>query len=151
VTAANGATLPMTAADQIAVTGTLENGAVAAIHVRGGRTAGLRFHWEITGSKGEFVVVGKHGHLQFGLIELFRSTDGGPLEPVWVPAEYEATPGDPASLSYTVAQAYAGLVKDVADGGHRTPTFADAVVRHRMLDAVERAAATGTRQRWVES
>jgi predicted dehydrogenase len=147
VTAANGATLSMTAADQIAVTGTLENGAVAAIHVRGGRTAGLRFHWEITGSEGELVVVGKHGHLQFGLVELFRSTGGGPLESVWVPPEYELAAGDPASLSYTVAQAYAGLLKDIADDGHRTPTFADAVQRHRMLDAVTRAAATGTRQR----
>jgi predicted dehydrogenase len=151
VTAANGSPLAMATPDQIAVNGTLDNGAVASIHVRGGRTAGLRFHWEITGSDGEFVVVGKHGHLQFGLIEVFRSTDGRPLEPVWVPHEYEATPGDPSSLSYTVAQAYAGLVKDVNDGGHRTPTFADAVVRHRMLDAVERAAATGTRQRWVPS
>jgi predicted dehydrogenase len=142
----DGAPLPMTAADQIAVTGTLRDGAVAALHTRGGSTAGLRFHWEITGSDGEFVVVGRHGHLQFGLVELFRSSPEGTLTPVLGAEKYALAPGDPGSRSYTVAQAYAGLLADLADGGHRTPTFADAVVRHRMLAAVETAAATGSRQ-----
>jgi predicted dehydrogenase len=143
----DGSTLPMTAADQIAVSGTLTGGAVASLHTRGGTTAGLRFHWEITGSDGEFVVVGRHGHLQFGLIELFRSTPEGTLTPVLGAEKYALVPGDPASRSYTVAQAYAGLLADLADGGHRTPTFADAVTRHRMLDVVTTAAATGKRQR----
>jgi predicted dehydrogenase len=146
VATTDGKTLPMSVADQIAVTGTLRSGAVAALHTRGGSTAGLRFHWEITGSDGEFVVVGRHGHLQFGLVELFRSTAEGTLTPVLGAEKYALAPGDPASRSYTVAQAYAGLLADLADGGHRTPTFADAVQRHRMLDAVTRAASTGTRQ-----
>ena len=32
------------------------------------------------------------------------------------------------------------------EGTHLCPTFADAVTRHRMLDAIEQAAATGQRQ-----
>lgn len=146
VRTATGSELPMSAPDQIAITGTLSNGAVAAIHVRGGRTAGLRFHWEITGSAGELVLTGRHGHLQFGLVELHSAKPGEALTPVAVPSEYERVPGDPTSMSYTVAQAYAGLLADLEDHGHRTPTFADAVARHRLLDAIERAAATGTRQ-----
>ena len=31
-------------------------------------------------------------------------------------------------------------------GSHFCPTFDDALTRHRMLDAIERAAATGQRQ-----
>src|SRR2546422_8402415 len=45
-----------------------------------------------------------------------------------------------------VAQAYAHFARDYREGTHLCPTFDDAVTRHRMLDAIERAAATGQRQ-----
>lgn len=150
VRTADGADLPMTAPDQIAISGTLTGGAVASIHVRGGKPSGLRFHWEITGTEGELVLTGRHGHLQFGLVDLHRAAAGEALTPVEIPAHYTRVPGDPTSMSFSVAQAYAGLLADLDDGGHRTPTFADAVRRHRLLDTIERAAATGTRQAFDE-
>src|SRR5207302_9041303 len=45
-----------------------------------------------------------------------------------------------------VAQAYAHVARDYREGTHLCPTFDDAVTRHRMLDAIETAAATGERQ-----
>jgi predicted dehydrogenase len=45
-----------------------------------------------------------------------------------------------------VAQAYARFARDYRDGTHFCPTFEDAVTRHRMLNAIETAAATGQRQ-----
>ena len=45
-----------------------------------------------------------------------------------------------------VAQAYARFARDYREGTHLSPTFDDAVTRHRMLDAIEIAAATGQRQ-----
>jgi hypothetical protein len=36
--------------------------------------------------------------------------------------------------------------RPVGEGTHLCPTFDDAVTRHRMLDAIETAAATGQRQ-----
>jgi predicted dehydrogenase len=63
-----------------------------------------------------------------------------------VPARYQAVALDPSAPSYTVGQAYARLVSDLREGTEHVPTFADAVLRHRTLAAVERAAATGKRQ-----
>jgi len=45
-----------------------------------------------------------------------------------------------------VARAYARFAHDYRSGTHCCPTFEDAVTRHRMLNAIERAAATGQRQ-----
>src|SRR5690606_5211442 len=65
-----GAPLPMTAEDQIAVTGRLESGAVAALHYRGGSSRGTNLLWEINGTEGDLVLTGGSGHLQFGQVEL---------------------------------------------------------------------------------
>ena len=45
----------------------------------------------------------------------------------------------------SVAQAYARFARDYREGTHLCPTFDDAVTRHRMLNAIETAAATGQR------
>src|SRR3954452_14261238 len=46
---ATGQRAPMTAPDQIAVSGVLESGAVASVHFRGGRSRATNLHWEING------------------------------------------------------------------------------------------------------
>lgn len=51
-----------------------------------------------------------------------------------------------AGPSANVAQAYARFARDYREGTHLCPTFDDAVTRHRMLHAIETAAATGQRQ-----
>lgn len=148
--ASTGEAMTMTAPDQVAVNGTLANGAVFSVHFRGGTTRDQRLRWVITGSEGELVLAGQHGHLQFGMVELLRATgEDKVLSPVEIPGGYELVPQGRGGPAYTVAQAYAGLLRDLEDGGHRTPTFADALVRHRMLDAVVRADETGTRQLYV--
>jgi predicted dehydrogenase len=63
-----------------------------------------------------------------------------------VPAKYRWGPAQAAGPSTNVAQAYANLARDYREGTHLCPTFDDAVTRHRMLDAIETAAATGRRQ-----
>jgi predicted dehydrogenase len=71
------------------------------------------------------------------------------LEVLPVPQQYRWAP--PQGLSTNVAQAYARFARDYREGTHLCPTFDDAVTRHRLLDAIEMAAATGQRQtpaRW---
>jgi len=148
--AVTGEAMTMTAPDQVAVTGTLASGAVVNVHFRGGTTRDQRLHWVISGTEGELVFAGVHGHLQFGMGELLRAQgDDKVLTPVEIPGGYELVAQGRGGPAYTVAQAYAGLLRDLEDGGHRTPTFADALVRHRMLDSVVAAAETGTRQLYV--
>jgi predicted dehydrogenase len=138
----SGEQVPMTAADQVAVSGTLESGAVAALHYRGGTSAGTNFLWEINGTAGDIVVRGDTGHLQYGRVEVLLSPEpGAPLAPSPVPDHLVDVPLDPQSPGFTVAQAYAAIAGDLRDSTTQAPTFDDAVARHRMLDAVRAAAS----------
>jgi predicted dehydrogenase len=62
-----------------------------------------------------------------------------------VPQQYRCSPLQGPGTN--VAEAYARFARDYREGTHLCPTFDDAVTRHRMLDAIETAAATGQRQR----
>ena len=142
----SGAEVPMTAEDQVAVTGTLEGGAVASLHYRGGRSTGTNFLWEVNGTAGDLVVRGDRGQVQHGQVDVFLGKAGGQLEPQPVPERYHTTSTDPATPSHAVAEAYAQIAQDLRTGSTSAPTFADALRRHRMLAAVQQAAATGQRQ-----
>lgn len=142
-----GDQVPMTAEDQIAVTATLEGGAVASFHYRGGTDAGTGFRWEIHGTRGVLVAQGPTGHLQYGAVEVSLARDGDPLEPAPPPAD--SLPLDGGSPGHAVGHAYAALAEDLRDGGRRTPTFADALARHRTLDTIRSAAHRG--EPWTAS
>src|SRR5205823_5984673 len=68
------------------------------------------------------------------------------LEILPVPPQYRWSPPQVPGPSTNVAQAYARFAGDYREGTHLCPTFDDAVTRHRMLNAIETAAATGQRQ-----
>ncbi|MBF6621151.1 MAG: Gfo/Idh/MocA family oxidoreductase [Patulibacter sp.] len=143
-----GEPVPMTAPDQIAVHGRLSSGAVASAHVRGGTSRGLNFHWEINGTDGDLVVASPTGLVQFATVEGGRGDDTS-LTPLPVPADYHLVPalaGQEDTVAYAIGHAYHQLRRDWLEGTDDVPTFDDGVVRHRTLDAIERAAATGRRQ-----
>ncbi len=143
-----GEMVPKTIADQIAVSGILQNGAVVSIHYRSGLSRASNFTWEINGSKGDLLVTGDLGRLQYGEFRLQGATGGDKtLVDMPVPAKYEVVAaGAPKDIPYTLAQAYTRVLGDISKGTREVPTFADAVVRHRMIEAIERAAETGQRQ-----
>jgi predicted dehydrogenase len=141
-----GEAVPMTAEDQVAVTGVLRGGAVASVHYRGGRSAATNFLWEVNGTAGDLVVRGPSGHLQYGRVEVLLGRPGQEPRPLDVPDRYRTTRTPPGSLHHTVAEAYAQIGRDLRGGPGDAPTFADGLHRHRMLAAVERAAGSGQRQ-----
>src|SRR6266571_1724486 len=136
--AGTGESRPMHAEDQVCVAG-------LAIHYRGGRSRGTNLLWEINGTEGDLQVTADGGQAQ-----IFEMTVRGgkgaqsSLEVLPVPQQYRFSPlpGPPTN----VAQAYARFARDYREGTHLCPTFDDAVTRHRMLDAIEKAAETGQRQ-----
>src|SRR5437773_3099183 len=142
-----GETKPMAADDQVAVSGLLEGGAAFSIHYRGGSSRGTNLLWEINGTEGDLQLNADGGQAQ-----LFEMTVRGgkgaqsSLEILAVPEEYRWAPPQPG-LGTNVAQAWARFACDYREGTHLCPTFEDAVTRHRMLNAIETAAATGERQR----
>ncbi|MDP9221011.1 MAG: gfo/Idh/MocA family oxidoreductase, partial [Actinomycetota bacterium] len=141
---ATGQLTPMTAADQIAVSGVLEGGAVASVHFRGGMSRATNFHWEINGSAGDLVLTGGTGNVQFGGAIVYGA-QGGDIAPkeLPVPTSYRSNAQVAASTtetSYTVAYAYEQILADLTDGTYHVPDFAHAARRHRLLDRIERAA-----------
>jgi predicted dehydrogenase len=138
---------PMNAEDQVAVTGLLEGGAAFSIHYRGGVSRGTNLLWEINGTEGDLQITSAGGQAQIFELEV-RGGKGAQssLELLPVPEEYRWAPPQVPGPSTNVAQAYAHFARDYREGTHLCPTFEDAVTRHRMLDAIEAAAATGQRQ-----
>ena len=135
----------MNADDQVLVGGLLEGGATFSIHYRGGVSRGTNLLWEINGTEGDLQLTAAGGQAQIFEMSV-RGGKGGQssLEVLPVPEKYRWTPRQGPSTN--VAQAYARFARDYREGTHLCPTFNDAVTRHRMLDAIETAAATGQRR-----
>ncbi|MBW5420838.1 gfo/Idh/MocA family oxidoreductase [Streptomyces sp. BG9H] len=151
--AGTGRTAPMTAADQIAVSGRLASGAVVSAHFRSGLSRGTDFHWEINGTEGDLVVTGDSGHLQQAAVTV-RGGRGAekaltelpvPVRHFDVPALEELRGHPSYEVAYNVGAQYARILADLTEGTAHAPDFAHAVRRQRLLDAIGRSAATGRR------
>jgi predicted dehydrogenase len=144
-----GARIPRTSHDQAAVIGTLTSGATASVHFRGSLSYEDSFRWEINGSGGDLLVTAAGSSPGIFPLTVHRRAKGAaefdtlpvsPLEHPGMPA------GSPAS---NVAEMYSRLAADLREGTWTVPDFNDAVVRHRMLAAIEESARTGTRQTYL--
>jgi predicted dehydrogenase len=147
-----GQPAPTNVDDQIAVTGTLESGAVASVHFRGGIARSTNFLWEINGTEGDLLVTGGSGHLQLGQVAIHGARGkNAELADLPVPAHYDAIVPALATardaMAYTVAHAYAQLRADLTEGTRTVPDFTHAARHHRLLDHIQQAAITGERQR----
>ena len=137
----------MAADDQVAVSGLLEGGAAFSIHYRGGSSRGTNLLWEINGTEGDLQITADGGQAQIFPLTIHGGKDTqSSLEILRVPERYRCAPPQPGPGT-NVAEAYARFARDYREGTHLCPTFDDAVTRHRMLNAIEIAAATGQRQR----
>jgi predicted dehydrogenase len=144
-----GEQIVKTAADQIAVIGTLTSGATASIHIREAVAGGTGFLWEINGTDGTLQITADAAQPQIFPLTVAGARGGNE------PTELAAAPGSrqnwPALTSlegapaYNVARAYAAFAADVDNGTHTVPDFADAVRRHEVIAAIERSAASTER------
>ena len=144
--AETGERKPMTADDQVCVTGLLEGGAAFSIHYRGGHFAR---HEPALGDQRHRGRSAAHRRRRPGPdLRDDRTRRQGRAVLARGPARARAVSVVAAARppSTNVAQAYARFARDYREGTHFCPTFDDAVTRHRMLNAIETAAATGQRQ-----
>ena len=138
-----------TAADQIAVIGTLTSGATASVHVREAVAGGTGFLWEINGTGGTLRITADAAQPQ--IYPLTVAAAHGRSEPAELAAPAALTQKWPALTSlegapaYNVGRAYAAFAADLANGTHTVPDFADAVRRHEVIAAIEKSAASGER------
>lgn len=134
--------VPMTADDQIALSGILPGGAVLSAHFRGGITSGPAFSLVVDGSHGTLEATApNHPHLT--PITVRGSQGRSPLEVLPLPDRYDRFPRLRRGPIHSLAHAYEGIHDQLQGGSTVVPDFGAAVTRHRFLDAVSRSAATG--------
>jgi len=146
-----GERIVKTAADQIAVIGTLTSGATASVHIREAVAGGTGFLWEINGTEGTLRITAAAA-----LPEIFPLTVAGaqgrnePAElavPAALRQKWPTLTRLEGAPAYNVGRAYAAFAADIANGTHTVPDFADAVRRHEVIAAIERSAASGERMK----
>src|SRR2546425_7739706 len=144
-----GERIVKTAADQIAVIGTLRSGATASVHIREAVAGGTKFLWEINGTDGTLRITA-----DAALPEIFPLTVKGAQgrnEPAELAIAAALTRKWPTLTSlegapaFNVARVYAAFAADIDNGTHTVPDFADAVRHHELIAAIERSPASGER------
>src|SRR5437763_4848802 len=144
-----GEQIAKTAADQIAVIGTLTSGATASIHVREAVAGGTGFLWEINGTDGTLQITADAAVP--GIFPLSVAGAHGRNEPAKLAVPAALTQKWPALTSlegapaYNVGRVYAAFAADIDKGTHTVPDFADAVRSHQVIAAIERSATSGER------
>jgi predicted dehydrogenase len=140
----SGEKLPVTAPDQVLVSGVLTGGAPVSLHYRRGHAPGQRGSAVgINGTEGDLRVTGPFGHLQFVPLTLSGARgDEKAFQTLTVPDDYQAElPTDP--MVGNVAWTYARMAADLRERTRTAPSFDDAVALHRVIAAIETAAAEG--------
>jgi predicted dehydrogenase len=144
-----GEQIVKTAADQIALIGTLTSGATASIHVREAVAGGTGFLWEINGTDGTLRITADAAYPEIFPLTVAGAHGQDELAELAVPAaliqkwpQLTTLEGAPA---YNVGRAYAAFAADIDSGTHTVPDFADALRRHEVIDAIERSAASRER------
>jgi predicted dehydrogenase len=140
-----------TAVDQVAVIGTLTSGVTASIHVREAVAGGTGFLWEINGTDGTLRITADAALPEIFPLMVAGARGGGEPAELAVPAaltqKWPALTSLEGAPAFNVGRTYAAFAADVENGSHTVPDFADAVVRHEVIAAIERSAASGERVR----
>lgn len=142
--AGDGSAVPVNAADNVAVSGVLENGAAASAHIATIPWIGSGWRMEVYGTGGT-IHARSEEMVQYGNVKLFGSQGSGqPLQPLDVPSRLRSAPeGVPEGEPYNVAQLYRLIGDSIRDGGDAQPDFATAVERHRFLDLLQKSSDEG--------
>src|SRR5256885_4436135 len=129
-----GQEIVKTAADQIAVIGTLTSGATASIHVREGVAGGTGFLWEINGIDGTLRITAGAAYPELYPLTVAGAHGRSETAELAVPAaltqKWPALTSLEGAPGYNVGRAYAAFAADIENGTHIVPAFADAVRRH---------------------
>lgn len=153
-----GGKIKKTAHDHVSMTGELANGGglVNVTYAGGLSRSNRNFIWEIVGTEGTLLLEGPKmgGHVQMyqPTVKLSKSD---PQMALYKAAsddkqELEIVEVEKASdFSYNVGKAWDAWAGVGLHKGHSVTTFEDALLRHRMIDAIYRSAEKGTRENYI--
>jgi predicted dehydrogenase len=129
--------------DSVNVAGVLQNGAEVAYSVVAVPFNASGARLEIYGREGALVLT-SGGGFHIGPSTLLAAKGKETLSEMAPPDKYNLAPeGTPSGPARNVTQAYVRYADSVETPAPITPSFEDAVTRHRLLDAIERSASEG--------
>ena len=140
---ATGEDFAVDAPDTVTAAGVLKNGAEVAYQV-----ASVPYHaggvrMQIYGRKGTLVLTSNS--VNIGPSQLFLGPADGAMAEISPPDSYRLAPADlAAGPGVNVAQAYVRFAEAMRSGAAPPPDFDHAVVRHALIDAMERSHQSGT-------
>ncbi|KAJ8116351.1 hypothetical protein OPT61_g2204 [Boeremia exigua] len=147
-----------TAHDHVNITGELLNGGglVNVTYAGGVSRSNRDFIWEIVGTDGTLVLEGPTmgGHVQMNQPTV-KLTKQNPEPMIYggsavTEQDLEVVEVEKASdLSFNVGKAWDAWGGVGLDAGYSVTTFEDALLRHKMIDAIYRSAANGTKENYV--
>ena len=141
----DNAKVPISAPDEVALSGVLENGALASVEYHAGSSPGPDFVWEINGLDGKLILTAEDGYANIADLTLIGRRGADRLAPLPIPNEYRLAPVGLRGPAVNVAALYGQFAQDIADGTALAPDFEAAVRRHQLIDAIERSDQTGMR------
>ena len=141
----------MTAPDQVLISGVLQSGAVASVHLKGGTANGTGFLFEIQGTEGALAIVPADPrpatYIQVSEFTVRGAQAGKLLADLSMPESYRwVPPAVPAGLPFNVAQLFMQMAEGIREGKSVSPDFDVPIKRHQLLDAIQKASDTGIRQ-----
>jgi predicted dehydrogenase len=142
--AGNGTPVTVTAPDQVAVTATVNDGAVLSAFYRGGVSRGDNLRWQISGSDGELLITSAtpgNGNLQAVELRLEGACGAqSALHLIDIPGPQPGPPL-PAGPAGNVARLYQAFRHDLDHDVRSVPDFRHALDQHHLVAAIRRAAA----------
>ena len=133
-----------TSPDNVRVSGQLERGAAASVHVGAVPWAGTGFRMEIYGREGTIITTGSVSSQRGEMLRVQGAQGTQELKDLDIPERFVYVPDDfPKGDPFNVGQMYALFAEAIRTGQSRLPTFDTAVDLHRFLDTIKEASDTG--------
>lgn len=140
--AVTGADFPVDAPDTVTATGVLKSGVEVAYQVASVPYNASGTRLEIYGRKGTLVLTSNS--VNIGPSTLHLAIGEAAMVEITPPDRYRLIPADMAAgPGRNVAQAYARFASAMNSGKSEAPDFNDAIVRHTLIDAMERSHRDG--------
>ena len=134
----------VTSPDNVRVSGQLESGAAASVHVGAVPWAGSGFRMEIYGREGTLVTTGSVSSQRGEMLRVCGARGSHELRDLDIPDCFVYVPsGFPDGDPFNVGQMYTLFADAIRTGQSRVPTFNTAVDLHRFIDTIKRASDTG--------
>lgn len=142
----SGRTIPQSSPEQILVAGTLANGAAVSLHVEAVPMFPTGVVFEVHGTEGALVATSELGMNRANMTLRGARRGESALEPVAIDEQYLPPAGTAWGPHINVGTMYGRLADAIRGGAPVDSSFDTAVDLHRLIDAIERASATGQRQ-----